>query len=145
MQRRLYVAKAKKELLDPRQKVGYRKPADPRKKDLKRTIAKWEAVSSKKYGNIDGYESWQYLYLLKSENAYKIGVTKSIDSRIDHMQNGNPHQIRLLFAIKYPNAQRLERMLHLKYANHKLYREWFSLTPLMVRQIVSMKDIQHDW
>lgn len=29
------------------------------------------------------------------------------------------------------------------YANHKLYREWFNLTPGMVRQIVAIKDVQH--
>jgi len=68
-----------------------------------------------------------YLYLLKNENKYKIGLSKHPHKRIKQLQTGNSKTIKLveMFESKYPTT--LEKSFHNIYKMNRLIGEWFEL------------------
>lgn len=72
-----------------------------------------------------------YIYLIcdPSNDAYKIGVTRNINSnRIKKLQTGNPSELYIIKTYKCDYPFRLEKMLHFKYSNKRILNEWFDLT-----------------
>lgn len=73
-----------------------------------------------------------YIYLINESGTdnYKIGLTKNqISKRKSQLQTGNSNDLNLIksFETKYP--ARLEKLLHMRYANKRGIGEWFILEP----------------
>lgn len=68
-----------------------------------------------------------YLYIIKCDKYYKIGIASNIDSRLNSLQCGNPFELEVVCAFRVKKARQLEKDLHngLRQFNHK--REWFIL------------------
>lgn len=93
-----------------------------------------------------------YLIQNNDDNLYKIGVTKGdANVRLQKLQTGNPHQLKLIstFQTKYPF--RLESMLHNKFRMYQVLNEWYDLPEEFVKNftnecersnniIISLKD-----
>ena len=71
------------------------------------------------------------VYILECDSKIKIGVAKSISSRIAAMQTGNPYKITLKseYRVKSESiARNIEKAVHTKYKHAQLIGEWFTLT-----------------
>ena len=79
-----------------------------------------------------------YIYLLKSQNAYKIGRSQSIEKRIYTIQNTTPFKIKLIFKKKVRDCFQMERKLHLKFKEKRIKGEWFQLNKEDIEEIKEM-------
>lgn len=70
----------------------------------------------------------QYLYLLKSDSYFKIGIAYDVQARIAQLSTGNPHEIELILCFGFDNADIVERAIHQKFAASRKRGEWFGLT-----------------
>jgi len=85
---------------------------------------------------------WLYLYLIKCHKYYKIGVAFDIENRLNSLQCGNPYKLDLIIAVKNPDSKELEEILHKKFEDKRVRREWFELSQKDVDFIVKpIKDI----
>lgn len=81
------------------------------------------------------------VYILKSGNYYKIGVTldTSIIKRVQQLQIGNPIRIELLSKTgTIPNAYEIEKQLHKKYKNNRVRGEWLTLSNEELSEVFSV-------
>ena len=71
-----------------------------------------------------------YVYLLCDGEKFKIGMTrqKNIEKRISELQTGNPNEIFISSYHKTNYPDKVEKMMHIKYAVSKYRNEWFDLT-----------------
>lgn len=67
-----------------------------------------------------------YVYLVESENLYKIGKTKNPTSRMNYYST-MPNKAELLFIEKVKNYSDCEKELHLFFAEKNYRGEWFTL------------------
>ena len=80
-----------------------------------------------------------YVYLIYDEeqDAYKIGVIRSKDSkRLNALQTGNASGLRIIHIYECEYPFRLETMLHKRYINNCIKNEWFKLT---TEEVISFK------
>lgn len=73
-----------------------------------------------------------YVYLiteLDSEKYYKIGCTKKqdIEQRKKELQTGNSSELHMINYFKTEYPYKLEKMLHMCYANKCKLNEWYEL------------------
>lgn len=71
---------------------------------------------------------WNYVYIVKCNNFYKIGNTFNLESRLNSLQCGNPYPLIIVFSVKHPQAKELEIILHKHFDKKRYFREWFELT-----------------
>lgn len=71
----------------------------------------------------------QYLYLIKCQQYYKIGVANDVRARLAQLSTGNPFELNVLAVYGYENAEVVERALHQRFTNRWERGEWFSLDP----------------
>lgn len=76
-----------------------------------------------KYKEFDG----TFLYLIRCEQFYKIGITFNIDSRLNSLQCGNPYELELVWSAKIKDAIECEELLHGMFEKKRHMREWFKL------------------
>jgi predicted GIY-YIG superfamily endonuclease len=79
-----------------------------------------------------------YVYLLKCQDFYKIGIATDVQKRISGMQTGSPYPIVLVASVEVDNPLALERELHAAYEHRHHKREWFALTEEDVEAIRSL-------
>lgn len=74
-----------------------------------------------------------HIYLIglaDTPNVFKIGCTKKdIAKRSKQLQTGNSEELYLSRSFETNKQYKLEKMLHLYYANKQLLNEWYTLTP----------------
>lgn len=70
----------------------------------------------------------QYLYLIKCQQFYKIGITNDVESRLAQLSTGNPFELEVLAVYGFANAQAVENTMHQRFANTQQRGEWFALT-----------------
>ena len=91
--------------------------------------------------SVIGYgDEGMVVYLLECDNKVKIGVARSISSRIASLQIGNPYKITLLREYSVEGeitARRLEKELHTVFKSKNLIGEWFTLLETDVQYIDS--------
>lgn len=71
----------------------------------------------------------RYVYILKtSDDVYKIGVAKDVESRVRQLQTGSVEEITLVnkFLSEFPF--KIESTLHRKYNRNRINGEWYYLT-----------------
>ena len=85
----------------------------------------------------------QYIYLIRCQNFYKIGVANDVQSRLAQLSTGNPFPLELMAAFGFENANAIEAVFHQKFASRWQRGEWFSLNPPEIEtftQICQMLD-----
>ncbi len=78
-----------------------------------------------------------YVYIVRSENLYKIGRTQYPSSRIDKYRTENPYLIEMILLAKVEDYIRVEKVILTMFASKKHHGEWFSLDE---QDIVTIKD-----
>lgn len=81
----------------------------------------------------------KFVYLLKANDTYKIGVTSNSDikKRISALQTGCPYKIQCIFIISTLNAYEIEARLHRLYSTIRTHGEWFMLEDYHIKEIES--------
>jgi hypothetical protein len=79
-----------------------------------------------------------YVYLLKCQDYYKIGIATDVQKRISGMQTGSPYPISLVASVQVDNPLSLEKELHAMYSSRHHRGEWFALTEEDVEAIRSL-------
>jgi len=73
----------------------------------------------------------QYLYLIKCNSLYKIGITDNLSKRIKTLQTGNPHQLTYEFTFGFSKREQAfttEQRFHRYFHEMKRVGEWYELT-----------------
>lgn len=70
----------------------------------------------------------QYLYLIKCQQFYKIGVAHDVEQRLAQLSTGNPFDLEVLAVYGYDNANTVETTLHQRFADFRRRGEWFELS-----------------
>lgn len=73
-----------------------------------------------------------YIYLINESGTdnYKIGLTKNkTEKRKKQLQTGNSSELNVIKSFKTEYPFRLEKLLHMCYANKRFNGEWFTLEP----------------
>lgn len=71
----------------------------------------------------------QYLYLIKCQKFYKIGLANDIESRLAQLSIGNPYPLEVTYLYGFESAIHIEAVLHQKFSRQWERGEWFSLNP----------------
>ena len=82
--------------------------------------------------------SW--LYLIKCDEFYKIGIAWDVESRLNSLQCGNPYELELVWAVKAIDAKNAEKLLHEDFKDKRVFREWFVLNDADVERIKKLVD-----
>lgn len=85
-------------------------------------------------------EKGLYLYLLRCNEFYKIGIASNMNSRLNSLQCGNPYNIEIITAKRIKDAREIEQALHEKLFEFKHKREWFLLDDIDGEFVVDLKE-----
>ncbi len=69
----------------------------------------------------------KYVYIMKSNEYYKIGVSSNPQKRLKELQTGNPVEIEIVNSWKVRFAMELEKKLHDLFDRERVRLEWFKL------------------
>lgn len=89
------------------------------------------------------------VYILKSGDFFKVGISVNVERRIRELQTGSPHLIELL-ALKWcgnparhnDQASAIERQIHKEVSEYNSYDEWFRLPPGEYQRIIDKYKFQ---
>ena len=77
-----------------------------------------------------------YIYLVKCGDRYKIGVSKDVNARIKQLDN-RPYKVELVASSDLiEDAYKIEKELHIEYANYRIEGEWFNLPDDTVNKLI---------
>jgi hypothetical protein len=68
-----------------------------------------------------------YVYLIKMDSCYKIGIAQDVESRLAQLQTGSPYDLEVVQCYEFQNAQTVEGALHQKFGSVRMRGEWFRL------------------
>lgn len=108
---------------------GYQEDRDAELKH-KLEVAKEESKTAMENGTywLNNSSCKGGVYLVESGGFYKIGKSKNIKSRLSSLKTGSPNGVELLSTYE-PYAMtrdRLEKLLHERYADSRTTGEWFT-------------------
>lgn len=69
-----------------------------------------------------------FLYLVKCQSFYKIGVASNIESRLASLQTGNPYPLEVVCHFEFENPAPVEQALHQRFEAQCERLEWFNLS-----------------
>ena len=72
----------------------------------------------------------RYVYLIRDgwRGLIKIGVARNVEKRFRDLQNSCPQRLVIVGIIHSESAMKLERKLHMQFADKHYRGEWFELT-----------------
>jgi hypothetical protein len=78
------------------------------------------------------------LYLIQNTNNknLKIGISKNVNLRLLSLQSNNSDKLEIISVIK--NKSNIERQLHKKFSNLRIYKEWFKYDESIVKHFESL-------
>lgn len=79
-----------------------------------------------------------YVYLLKTQGVYKIGLSVNPTRRLGEIQPAYPFPVELIHTIETEDMMALEADLHARFASQRLNGEWFELSPADLEYIKSL-------
>ncbi len=85
-----------------------------------------------KAGRRDAYRH-EFVYFIRCLDTVKIGYSSGL-SRKEQLQTGNPSQLEIIAII--PGGRQLERLLHQRFAEYNVRKEWFRLVPPIMTWLV---------
>lgn len=71
----------------------------------------------------------QYLYLIRCQSFYKIGIANDVESRLAQLSTGNPFPLEVVSVYGFNNAQPVEAAIHQRFSYRRKRGEWFELDP----------------
>jgi hypothetical protein len=77
----------------------------------------------------------KFVYILKSQEYYKIGITSNLERRVNSIQGGNPFEVEVVCAYRVKDSRTLEKYLHEGLLAFRHKREWFKLEPDFVEEL----------
>lgn len=77
------------------------------------------------------------VYLLKSEELYKIGRTIDFESRFKSYITENPYKVDVMHKVKVADYAGVERHLHELMSIYRVKGEWFNLDNLQVSTVIN--------
>jgi hypothetical protein len=89
---------------------------------------------NKREGFIDGNS---FLYIIKSNGFYKIGITSNIKSRFKSYSSHTAYTSELCFSKVIKNANDLEKELVNKYIDYTTQGDWFDFTDSLLLEVIS--------
>ena len=89
-------------------------------------------------GVVNKEENGKFVYILKCNEFYKIGITDNIEKRLSSIRNGNPYKVTVLHSKRKQDAYNVEQSLHRLYRKVRVRGEWFQLEELMVKEIIDI-------
>ena len=87
----------------------------------------------------------QYLYLIKCQQLYKIGITNDIKSRLAQLSTGNPFELSVVRVFGYDNAEIVERAVHQRFSSNRKRGEWFELDENDLRDFEAINGALNGW
>ena len=75
----------------------------------------------------DDNSGWVYLIHIEGTTYYKIGFAKSIKNRLNQMQTGCPHKMKVVAKVHHSNARSYESLIHRIVRDRNIRGEWFDL------------------
>lgn len=69
-----------------------------------------------------------FVYLIKSGDAYKIGKSKNVSSRVETFSITLPHPVELIHTVEREDYDKAEQELHERFAPKRMNGEWFNLS-----------------
>lgn len=71
-----------------------------------------------------------YIIQCGDTTAYKVGISVNPRRRLQQLQTGCPHRLKLLFNINVSNARGIEHAIHAVLIDHGVHilNEWFTLS-----------------
>ena len=83
-----------------------------------------------------------FVYLLKSGDFYKIGMTRgTVENRLRSLQTGSPHPIEVIHTIEVANLNEWEAYLHELYKHKHHHGEWYALDAQDVALITHLRSV----
>lgn len=79
------------------------------------------------------------VYFIESGQHIKIGLTTDVNKRLNTLQTGSPHPLRVVDTIEFENkkmAQLFERAFHDSFHSKRAEGEWFYITDLDVYNLI---------
>ena len=87
----------------------------------------------KEYGVVDKNKKFGFVYFIKNDDIYKIGITNDLLRRLNQLK---PDEI--INTVRCSNYEALEIQLHKKFKKYRIPQtEYFRLTPNLVEQVNS--------
>lgn len=84
------------------------------------------------------------LYIIKSGNYYKIGISENPVDRLAQLKCGNPIEMELIFESEpIENPYKIESALHKKYSCYRLSGEWYSI-PNISKEFQNIKNFIYE-
>jgi predicted DNA-binding antitoxin AbrB/MazE fold protein len=83
----------------------------------------------------------KYLYLVKADKYYKIGITKSPVSRLSDLMTLPPFEGEVLKCVMVDKAEDREKYLHKKYDDKRVNGEWFVLSDREIENTLKYIDL----
>lgn len=68
-----------------------------------------------------------YVYVIQADKFVKIGIAKDVIQRLNMMQIGNPHQLKLLHSWGTVTPKAIEEEIHCEYRRFHVRGEWFKI------------------
>lgn len=79
-----------------------------------------------------------FLYLIKSNEFYKIGIANNVSSRLAQLQTGSPITLEVVLCFEFGNATPVEQSLHQRFSDQRGNGEWFRLASSDVYDLSSI-------
>lgn len=77
--------------------------------------------------NIDEFQKEGFVYLIKCDDSYKIGVSKKPHNRLNTLQTGTAKKLELIYYKKFDDCYKVEKYLHKTFNDKRISGEWFNL------------------
>lgn len=69
-----------------------------------------------------------YIYLVTSQEYFKIGIANDPASRLAQLQTGNPVELEIFSCWEFEDAGAVERVVHQAFKKSRHFLEWFKLS-----------------
>jgi Meiotically up-regulated gene 113 len=85
-----------------------------------------------------------YVYLIKARSGeYKVGQSKNVGARIRSFATVGPFEFELVHQFPTDDCLSAERLLHQRYSEKRIKREWFSLSQLDISDISQLTEFMN--
>ena len=90
----------------------------------------------------DTTNSHRFIYILKSGEHYKVGITKDVKKRMRELQTGDPVRHMFVCSSFSKDASNLENRLHKAFAEYRGEGEWFTLSPEQLERVIEILGVR---
>ena len=85
-----------------------------------------------------------FVYVILSNNYYKIGQTKNLNTRLNELNRTCPDGIELITSVFSEDVKSLEESFHHRFSSKRVHSEWFELDDNDIAYIKSFSIAEED-